>query len=345
MSGLRRIRNNLPRSDDYNPCFVNMPCCSVIVVTYNSGAQIGACLRALAAQPCEIIVVDNASQDDTVSRVQALAKEVPLRLVRMPRNLGFAAGVNQGARTANTEAILMLNPDAVAEVGAIDALLSGLAKSGAAAASGSLLDEDGSPAKGFSFRRLPTLSSLLCEVLLVNQAWPSNPVNRRYRCLEADYSREQEVEQPAGACLAVRRENWERLGGMDAGFYPVWFEDVDFCLRVRQSGGRIMYCPAARFRHIGAHSVGQLDFEARQVYWYRNMLRYAGKHFAAWKILILRLGILTGIMIRVTAALLGSRPKGVPLGQAVHGYWRVVRIALSGCGKSHSRLFGDSLRG
>ena len=70
--------------------------CSVIIVTYNSGRHIEACLRALASQDCEIVVVDNASQDDTVALVKALAEVVRLELITISRNIGFAGGVNHG---------------------------------------------------------------------------------------------------------------------------------------------------------------------------------------------------------------------------------------------------------
>ncbi len=301
-----------------------MPRCSAIIVTYNSGAHVEACLRALASQGCEIVVVDNASQDDTVLRVQALAAQVPLQLITVSRNIGFAGGVNHGASAADGEAFLILNPDAVAEPGAVNALMECLARCGAAAAGGSLLDGDGQPAKGFAFRRIPTLASLLFEVLLVNQVWPSNPVNRRYRCLGADYSQEREIEQPAGACLAVTRNAWEAAGGMDTQFYPVWFEDVDFCARLRESGAKIVYCPTSKFLHSGAHSVGQLAFAEKQSFWYANMLRYARKHFGSWKVPLLRLGIVAGMGLRILATTVGGGPRGVPRMTAVRGYWHVV---------------------
>jgi N-acetylglucosaminyl-diphospho-decaprenol L-rhamnosyltransferase len=307
---------------------VNVPRCSAIIVTYNSSSHVEACLRALASQNCEIVVVDNASQDDTVARVQTLAAEVPLQLITVSRNIGFAGGVNHGARVASGEVFLILNPDVVTEPGAVSALMVCLARSGAAAAGGALLASDGQPARGFAFRRLPSLSSLLFEVLLVNEVWPSNPVNRRYRCLGADHSQEQEIEQPAGACLAVTRTAWEAAGGMDTQFFPVWFEDVDFCACLRESGAKIVFCPAAEFLHSGAHSVGQLGFAEKQTFWYANMLRYARKHFAAWKVPLLRFGILAGMGLRILAATLGGGPKGVPRMTAVRGYWRVVRSTL-----------------
>ncbi|HEY5176918.1 MAG TPA: glycosyltransferase family 2 protein [Terriglobales bacterium] len=299
--------------------------CSAIIVTYNSGDRIWTCLEALTREDCEIVVVDNASHDETVRLVEEFVAWHPVHLVANPENLGFAAAVNQGARESSEDVLLVLNPDAIAEPGAVKALLQCFETSGAVATGGALLDNDGQPARGFAFRRLPTLTSLLCEVLLVNQLWPHNPVNRRYRCLDADYSLQQEVEQPAGACLAVTRAAWEAVGGLDEQFFPVWFEDVDFCQRLRESGGKIIYCPVARFHHSGGHSVGQLPFRDKQMFWYSNMLRYARKHFSSGQVATLRAGIIAGMLLRSLAALFGARQ--APLGETLSAYWTVIRRA------------------
>ena len=307
-----------------------MPRCSAIIVTYNSAESITQCLEALAGEDCEIVVVDNASQDDTIARIQAFQTDDPVELLRISRNLGFAAGVNHGIRAASGDVFLVLNPDAIAEPGAVSALLDCMTAQSAAAAGGALLEASGELQRGFAFRRLPTLGSLLCEALLVNQLWPSNPINRRYRCLDADYSKVQQVEQPAGACLAIIREAWEAIGGMDTQFTPVWFEDVDFCKRLLDSGRKIVYCPAARFRHSGAHSVGKLSFADKQLFWYRNMLRYARKHFSRSMVMILRVGIIKGMILRSLAALLGAGPRGVGTAQAIRAYRAVIAVAFRG---------------
>lgn len=300
--------------------------CSAIVVTYNSGASIGACLEALTREDCEIVVVDNASADDTVHRVEEFVAWHPLRLIANQQNLGFGAAVNQGAREAAGDVLLILNPDAVAEPGAVAAILNCVQTTQAAAAGGALLESDGRPARGFAFRRLPTLWALVFEATLVNHLWPGNPINRRYRCLDADYSQQQEVEQPAGACLAITHTMWDKLGGFDEQFFPVWFEDVDLCKRLRDAGGRIFYCPQARFRHAGAHSVGQLSLRDRQLFWYTNMLRYARKHFSAAQVLILRLAIVKGMLLRSIGTLLGSRQ--APLKESLAAYLAVARSVL-----------------
>jgi len=297
--------------------------CSAIIVTYNSSDSIRACLEALANEDCEIVVVDNASHDKTVKRVEEFVAWHPARLLENLENIGFAAAVNQGARGSSGEVLLVLNPDAVAEPGAVPALLQCFESSGAVAAGGALVDDAGQPARGFAFRRLPTATSLLCEVLLVNQLWPRNPANRRYRCLDADYSKEQEVEQPAGACLAITRAAWEKVGGFDERFFPVWFEDVDLCQRLLENSGKIVYCPTARFHHSGAHSVGQLPFQDKQMFWYGNMLRYARNHFSGGQVATLRVGIVAGMLLRSLAALFGARQ--APLGETLAAYWAVIR--------------------
>ena len=105
--------------------------CSAIVVTHNSGEAIAACLQALAREDCEILVVDNASADDTVHRVEAFAATHPVHLSANQQNRGFGAAVNQGAREATGDVLLILNPDAIAEAGGSrgDAALHGFDRS------------------------------------------------------------------------------------------------------------------------------------------------------------------------------------------------------------------------
>jgi N-acetylglucosaminyl-diphospho-decaprenol L-rhamnosyltransferase len=301
--------------------------CSAIIVTYNSGASVGPCLEALVREDCEIVVVDNASHDDTVHRVEEFVAWHPVHLVANTQNLGFAAAVNQGVRDSTGDVLLVLNPDTIAEPGAVKALLQCLSANGAVAAGGALLENDGAPARGFAFRRLPTPGSLVAEALLLNRVWPRNPINRTYRCLDADYSQPQEVEQPAGACLAFTRAAWTSIGGLDEQFFPVWFEDVDFCRRMLDNGGKIMYCPEARFRHRGAHSVGQLSFRDKQVFWYGNMMRYARKHFSKRQVKLVRAGIAAGMLLRAIGAVFGARRAS--LGETLAAYRLVVKCAFA----------------
>ena len=223
-----------------------------------------------------VIVIDNASSDDTVERVH---RRQGVCSVTNKSNLGFAAAVNQGARmAAGADCVLLLNPD-VELTASLDALIRACQVHGIAA--GQLTDSEGRPQAGFTIRRLPTATTLIFELFGLNRLWKSNPVNRRYRCLDRNLQQPGPVEQPAGAFLMIRRDVWERLRGMDESFYPVWFEDVDFCRRALDSGVRIEYVPSVTAHHRGGHSVGVLPLGCRALYWCDSLLRYAAKHFRA----------------------------------------------------------------
>ena len=280
----------------------------------------------MAASGWEIIIVDNASTDDTVDRISGVQSSI--RIVRNVENRGFAAAANQGRKLASGEIFVLINPDTVAETDALDKLAAAVAKEGIGAAGGALLNSNGQTQRGFQFRRFPALGATLAEVLLLNRVWPGNPWNRRYRCLDLDDSRPQFVDQPAGACLAVRRDAWESIGGFDESFYPVWVEDVDFCRRLADRGWKIAYCPDARFTHAGGHSVSKLPFRDKQAFWYANMLRYFSKHHGRLKTAILRAGILAGLALRSLASLIGAGPRDVPTKEALAGYTHAARIVV-----------------
>lgn len=253
--------------------FDRMSRTTAIVVTFNSEGHVRACIESCLQRNIGVIVVDNASSDGTLRQIPSGA-DVPV--IANSVNRGFAAAVNQGMDAAETRFCLLLNPDARL-LTPIDALEDALAEDGHTAASGVLVSESGEPQKGFSFRALPSPAALAFEVLGINRLWPSNPVNRRYRCLDADLSQAQIVEQPAGALLLLERSRWR----MDESFHPVWFEDVDLCRRIAAAGGTIWFTPAVRAAHAGGHSVQNLAVGERNRFWYASLLRYAAKHFSS----------------------------------------------------------------
>jgi len=306
-----------------------MPVGSVIVVSYNSEAYIEACLLALQrVENWKVILVDNCSTDKTVERAQQVGSKTCMLL--NPRNLGFAAAVNQGAQVAEGDIFVILNPDTISNSYALEKLVQPLVAYDVGAAGG-LLVPSGEPAEnGFTVRRFPTLASMLVQVFLLNHIWPKNPWNRHYRCLDLNYRLAQEVDQPAGACLAVKRKAWEDVGGFDEGFFPVWFEDVDFCRRLRSSGWKIVYCPDAVFTHAGGHSVNSLRFEEKQAFWYRNLLRYFAKHHTRVEVSLLQASVVLGLLFRVLLSLCGFQPAGVSAREALTAYWHVAYRCASG---------------
>jgi N-acetylglucosaminyl-diphospho-decaprenol L-rhamnosyltransferase len=245
----------------------------VVIVTYNSAGVIERCLDSCRDLP--VVVVDNASQDNTRQLVE---RRSGVKLIRNRTNRGFASAVNQGVTELDTELILALNPDVELET-PIDALECACRQDGVGLAGGRLVDQEGRVQAGFTLRRFPTPLTLVFEILGINRVVPPNPLNRRYRCLDLDLSEPGEVDQPPGALLMFRRDVWQRLGGFDTQFRPLWFEDVDFCKRARNLGVRIQYVPEVTGRHHGGHSLAGLDWAQREVFWYVSLLKYASKHF------------------------------------------------------------------
>jgi N-acetylglucosaminyl-diphospho-decaprenol L-rhamnosyltransferase len=278
----------------------------VVVVTWNSAASIETCLSSCGDLPA--IVVDNASDDDTVRRVRT---RPGVCLITNPQNVGFAAAANQGIAACAADYVLLLNPDARL-TGSVQPLAAACDDPSVAIAAGQLQNPEGAAQCGFAIRRLPTPGSLACEVLGVNRLFPRNPINRRYRCLDVDFSVRCDVEQPAGAFLMFRRELWQRLDGFDEQFRPVWFEDVDFCKRAlalpcgdRQM--RIRYLPEVTARHQGGASIARLEWSRRELFWYGSLLKYAAKHFSVREFRGVCAAVVLGSALRAFAGVIQKR--------------------------------------
>ncbi|HZS51836.1 MAG TPA: glycosyltransferase family 2 protein [Bryobacterales bacterium] len=294
---------------------MNLPV-AAIVVTYNSELEIDNCLKSLE-NVAEIVVVDNGSADRTCE--VAAGRRIRVQLIANSENRGFAGAANQGAEATSSPLLLFLNPDA-AVVSGLEALVRQFGDPSVGAATGRLVDAAGRAQLGFNVRSFPTPASLACELLAVNRLWPGNPVNRRYRCLDMDYHRPQNVEQPAGAFLMVRREVLRRVGGWDERFFPLWFEDVDLCRRIAGAGYSIWYVPGCVAQHRGAHSLASVPAGQRRLYWYGSLLSYSNKHFSPSARAAIRLSVLLGASLRMAASLVRGREW--------QSYETVMRMAL-----------------
>lgn len=277
----------------------------VVIVTFNSGQDVGRCLDSLGcllSPDDSVVVIDNASQDCTLEEV----RRRPVVLIANPENRGFAAAVNQGVRFLDKELILLLNPDCVL-LTPLSPFVDALADPKTAGAGGMLVGLNGDIQIGFAVRNLPNPLVLAFEVLLINRIWKNNSVNWHYRCSGLDLNKPARVEQPAGALFLFRRSVWERLGGFDERFYPLWFEDVDFCRRAKDDEYHMYYVPAVKAEHVGGHSLRAVPVERRQIYWYRSLLTYSAKHFGPWQYSGVCLAILVGSIFRMVMGIVIQR--------------------------------------
>jgi GT2 family glycosyltransferase len=282
-----------------------VPDVSVLIVNWNDRLHLEECLAALTGQDVETVVVDNASDDGSADMV---ATEHPwVRLERAEQNLGFAGGINRAAAAAGGRYLLLLNPDARPEAGAVECLRDYLEEhANAAGAAGLLLGPGGVPQRGWNVRRLPTPVSLASELLLFDRLWPGNPIARRHNALDLDYSRPTIVEQPAAACLMLRRDVFDGVGGLDERFHPAWFEDVDLCRRLKDRGAQLHFVPAARFAHAGGASRARLSRAAYTRIYYTNLLRFVRKHWGVGWSAVFRALVGVGMLSRAAASLAGG---------------------------------------
>lgn len=222
---------------------------SVIIVTYNSARVIGACLESLAAERAsglaEVIVVDNASSDNSVELIRRDFSWVTL--VPSRENLGYSKGVNLGMQQARGRYLLVLNPDTVVTRGVLRKLIDFVERTPDAGIVGpKLVFEDGTVQ--LSCRRFYNLRVLLLRRTPVGKLFKNAGALREHLMLDFDHASTREVDWVLGAAMFVRREAVDNVGMMDERFF-LYFEDVDWCYRMKQMGLKVYYLADAVVEH------------------------------------------------------------------------------------------------
>jgi N-acetylglucosaminyl-diphospho-decaprenol L-rhamnosyltransferase len=230
------------------------PDVSIIVVTYRSAAYIGECAaairRASAGVHAELVIVDNASGDETAAAARAAAPDA--QVVENDRNGGFACGCHAGADRARGRWLLFVNPDAVPAPGSVAALLACARRNPRAGiVGGRSVRDDGTPDPRSWWGR-PTLWSTLCFALLLGSVFPGNRVFDPES--PAPWSGEERpVPVVTGGFMLVDRRLWDELGGFEQTIF-MYGEDADLCLRAAAAGYRPMVTARAEYRHEGGAS-------------------------------------------------------------------------------------------
>jgi N-acetylglucosaminyl-diphospho-decaprenol L-rhamnosyltransferase len=275
---------------------------SVVIVTYRSASVIAQCLNAVGqAAPdgsMELIIVDNASGDDTVAVARSAAPDA--KIIEQDRNGGFAGGCAAGASVARGRWLLFLNPDTVIAADAVKALLGCAAgRPSAGIIGGRFVDENGN-ADLTSWWGKPSPWSATCFALGLNSLLAGipffNPEAPRPWSSLPDEVRA--VPVVSGAFMLVRRDLWHELGGFDPAFF-MYGEDADFCLRAARAGCQPLVTAAAVCRHAGGKSSSSLQ---KLVLLFTGKCTLVHRHFPrGLRGAGVRL-LLTGVFLRATAS-------------------------------------------
>ncbi|MCU0748813.1 MAG: glycosyltransferase family 2 protein [Akkermansiaceae bacterium] len=223
---------------------------AIVIVSYNSAEFIGDCLESVFAQRDhvnqQVIVVDNASKDNTVEFIRENFPEVELLVPG--KNLGFAKGVNYGAAHADAEFVLLLNPDTVILNHAVDVIVDFARKHpGHGLYGGRTLKPDGSLEPSSCWGE-PTLWSMAMFGLGLTTLAPKNPLLDPESLGSWKRDSVREVGVITGCFLLSPKTVWDELGGMDERYF-MYGEDADFAMRARAAGYRPLLCPDAELVH------------------------------------------------------------------------------------------------
>lgn len=273
------------------------PTVLIVTVTHNTGDVLRAFLqsaRTATAEPAEIVVVDNASADTTVERTAS--DEFGAEFLALTENLGYGGGIEVGIRHGSPDAqfLVIANPDVVFSPGSVDELVRVLQDRPAAGSAGPrILNADGTVYP--SARSLPSLRTGVGHALF-GRIWPGNPWTRRYRGVDYESDAVRPVGWLSGACLIVRREAYEQVGGFDTSYF-MYFEDVDLGARLTKAAWANLYAPTASVVHTGAHSTSTASRRMEAVH-HESAYRYLSRKYAGWYLLPVRVTLWVGLRVR-----------------------------------------------
>ncbi|MBO0728836.1 MAG: glycosyltransferase family 2 protein [Acidimicrobiaceae bacterium] len=272
---------------------------AAVVVNHNAAGYLAACIASLQrAGAAEVVVVDNASTDESETVVRATGA----RWMQTGANLGYGPAANRGAAAVDGDAVLVCNADVVVDDDAIRVLGRALhAACEVGAVAPRLRNVDGSTYP--SVRPFPNLIDSFGHGLLGMVA-PGNPFTRRYRMLDWDHTTSATVDWVSGACILVRRAAWDAVGGFDPSYF-MYLEDVDLCWRLGQAGWAVAYEPGAGALHVQGVSASRHPYRMLAAH-HQSMWRFAWRTTRGLRRLVLPV-VGVGLLGRFFAACVEHR--------------------------------------
>lgn len=271
---------------------------SIIIVSWNVKKYLQQLIDSIwkyyYKENVEVIVIDNASTDGTQDWLRAHHSAMSswprrgsvLRAIINNENSGFAYANNQGIKIANGEYILLLNPDTILQEGVLESMVDFLKNHNCCGVAGcKILNTDKTVQP--SVRRFPTLISQVFILLKLHHILANIPALNKYFANAFDYNKTQEVDQVMGAFFMFPKKIIEIIALFDEKFY-IWFEEVDFCKRVKDAGLKIYYVAEAEIIHYGGMSFKQkLSLEKQKIF-NASLIYYFQKHHSQFSVLFLK---------------------------------------------------------
>lgn len=274
---------------------------SIVIVSWNVRDKLRENLKTLFQSEgdfiYEIIVVDNASSDDTAKMVETEFPQV--ELVESHYNSGFARGCNLGINMATGDFVLLLNPDNRVFPDTLKNMLDWMRANPQASVAGChLINENGEDVK--HVRRFPTIWDQLAIVLKIPHIFPA--VLNKYLRVDFDYTKAAKVDSIRGGFFMVNMLSDNKPQFWLDERYFLWFEEVDFCKKVYHghhgSGrGEVWYTPAAKCIDYVGQSFSQVGTIKKQLYFRDSMLKYFKKWHPGWQYFVLKLAWPIGLFL------------------------------------------------
>ncbi len=251
---------------------------SIITISTNEGAELADCLKSIQNTAGDLriehFVIDNASNDNTAAVV---AQYPDVIYIRNTEKKGFATNNNLALRRASGRYMLLLNPDTILEPDTLPTMIDYMDKhSEIGVAACKLVNPDGSIQ--YAARMFPTPLSVLMRWVGFDRVFPHSKTLTRYLLSDWDHETERDVDWVLGAFLLVRREVIDQVGILDESFDPLYYEDIDWCFRIKQAGWRIRYVPYVRIVHLYDRESAQSLFNKMMFHHLRNIIRFFWKH-------------------------------------------------------------------
>jgi len=280
------------------------PSVAVVTVAFRSNEVLPGFLDSIDAASTEtvqIVVVDN--RPDQESRAHELAHRTGAGYVALPNNPGYGGAMNAGVATLapSVRWVLISNPDVVLHPGVIDFLASvGESDEHIASVGPAVLNPDGTVYP--SARRVPSLRTGVGHALFAN-LWHDNPWTRRYRQDSDEAVTARDAGWLSGACLLVRRDVFDAIGGFDEGYF-MYFEDVDLGYRFGKAGYYNRYEPGGAVTHVGGHTAARDSAHMIRAH-HTSAQRFIRRKYAGWQLWPVRTALSVGLAVR--SALLQRR--------------------------------------